>query len=97
MPLVVCPDCWKSISDQAASCIHCGRPMHRDLADKPAAGSSNATRIGVKRAKWQYDLGNAIAGLGFAVGVVIALAGAPVAGIITILVMVALGLWIAYF
>ncbi|HET6764950.1 MAG TPA: hypothetical protein VFH27_14800 [Longimicrobiaceae bacterium] len=26
MPLVVCPDCLKDISDAAPSCIHCGRP-----------------------------------------------------------------------
>lgn len=27
MALIYCPDCGKQISDQAAMCIHCGRPM----------------------------------------------------------------------
>ena len=27
MALIFCPDCGKQISDQAAMCIHCGRPM----------------------------------------------------------------------
>ena len=27
MPLITCPDCNQSISDQAPACIHCGRPM----------------------------------------------------------------------
>jgi len=27
MPLITCPDCEKSVSDNASNCIHCGRPM----------------------------------------------------------------------
>lgn len=27
MPLVTCPDCGKQVSDQAAACIDCGRPI----------------------------------------------------------------------
>lgn len=27
MALITCPDCGKQISDQANTCIHCGRPM----------------------------------------------------------------------
>lgn len=27
MPLIKCPDCSREISDQAPSCIGCGRPM----------------------------------------------------------------------
>lgn len=97
MALITCPDCGKPVSDQAGSCIHCGRPMHADLAGKPAAGSANAARKGAKAAKWQQDLGNAIGGLGFAFGLVVMLAGAPVGGIITMVVTVAIGVWIAYF
>lgn len=29
MPLILCPDCGKQISDSAANCIQCGRPMRR--------------------------------------------------------------------
>ncbi|MGA7437651.1 MAG: hypothetical protein WBW32_05930, partial [Luteibacter sp.] len=32
MALVECPDCGREISDSAASCIGCGRPMH-SMAD----------------------------------------------------------------
>ena len=28
MALVICPDCGGRVSDQAAACIHCGRPMN---------------------------------------------------------------------
>ncbi|MCB7038990.1 zinc ribbon domain-containing protein [Eggerthella sinensis] len=28
MSLVECPECGKEISDKAASCIHCGYPLH---------------------------------------------------------------------
>jgi hypothetical protein len=27
MPLVTCPDCERSVSDQAPHCVHCGRPF----------------------------------------------------------------------
>jgi hypothetical protein len=97
MPLITCEDCGHSISDQAASCIHCGRPQHADLSVRPAAGSDKATEKGVQRAKWNYDLGHAIGGLGFAIGFVAMIAGAPLGGGITIIVTGALGLWIAYF
>lgn len=30
MALIACPDCGKQISDQAAVCIHCGRPMLKE-------------------------------------------------------------------
>src|SRR5687767_3057807 len=30
MPLIKCPDCGKSVSDAAPSCIGCGRPMQQN-------------------------------------------------------------------
>lgn len=30
MALINCPDCSSSVSDQAASCVKCGRPIRRD-------------------------------------------------------------------
>lgn len=35
MPLITCPDCSREISDLAASCIHCGRPLSPKEATKP--------------------------------------------------------------
>lgn len=46
MALVRCPDCSKEISDQAASCIHCGRPMASALSNserKPGSGEPTHT------------------------------------------------------
>lgn len=33
MSLIVCPDCGRSVSDAAAACIHCGRPIARSTAE----------------------------------------------------------------
>jgi hypothetical protein len=35
MPLVVCPDCYRQISDVAPACIGCGRPMTSLLSQPP--------------------------------------------------------------
>ena len=45
MSLIECPDCQKQISDQAPTCIHCGRPMHTAPAEQPAADNSNIRRF----------------------------------------------------
>lgn len=29
MALIVCPDCQQQISDAAAACVNCGRPMKK--------------------------------------------------------------------
>ena len=75
MALVTCPDCKSEISDQAASCIKCGRPMSRDLSDQPAAGSAEAVKKGRQRSKLRNDLGMGIA--------LIAIIGAIFAGAAT--------------
>ncbi len=31
MPLIDCPDCKRQVSDKAASCIHCGCPLLRQV------------------------------------------------------------------
>ena len=43
MPLIVCPDCGASISDQAPACVRCGRPS---TALGPTGGPANAGRPG---------------------------------------------------
>ncbi|MGD0265797.1 MAG: hypothetical protein ABSD47_12715 [Candidatus Methylomirabilota bacterium] len=35
MGLIICPDCKKSVSDQARKCIHCGRALTPSLAVHP--------------------------------------------------------------
>ena len=37
MSLIKCPECEKEISDQAASCPHCGHPVSRDNPDNAPA------------------------------------------------------------
>ncbi len=38
MTLMSCPDCGKDVSDEAPSCIHCGRPLNGDgIADDAPA------------------------------------------------------------
>lgn len=53
MALIACPDCGKEISDQAAACIGCGRPMQQ------AHTSTNSGTVKTVRA------GGAWEGLGF--------------------------------
>ena len=77
MALITCPDCGKQVSDQATSCIGCGRPLRAAPAKQPTAGSAKATEKGVQRAKWKYDLGNAIGGIGVAIGIVVMIAHRP--------------------
>jgi len=35
MALITCPDCGKSVSDQAASCPHCAHPFQSRYAVQP--------------------------------------------------------------
>jgi hypothetical protein len=35
MPLVVCPDCYRQISDAAPTCVGCGRPMTSHWSQPP--------------------------------------------------------------
>lgn len=37
MPVIACPDCGGTVSDRAAVCIHCGRPMRENVAPPPPA------------------------------------------------------------
>lgn len=97
MALITCPDCGKQVSDQATSCIGCGRPLRAAPAKQPTAGSAKATEKGVQRAKWKYDLGNAIGGIGVAIGIVVMIAGSTIGGLVTMLVIGGIGVWLAYF
>lgn len=51
----------------------------------------------MKRAKWKHDLGNAIGFIGVCIGVVVMMAAGFLPGIFTMLIIVAVGLWVAYF
>lgn len=33
MALITCPECKNQVSDRAATCIHCGFPLHETVAD----------------------------------------------------------------
>lgn len=93
MGLVGCPDCGKQLSDQAAQCIHCGRPMEMS----PRHGtSSNAVKAGHQRAKWRYEAGNAIGIVGVLFSFWVMLASFPL-GILLLLASAGFGIWLAYF
>jgi primosomal protein N' len=44
MPLIICPDCSKEISDSAENCPNCGRPMSSAIKC-PNCRSTNVQKI----------------------------------------------------
>ena len=96
MPLVTCPDCGKEISDQAASCNGCGRPMTAGVSEKFSPGSAESVKKGVQRSKLRNDLGHAIALVGIVAGVVVGMSTTTGTGFIVALVGIGIGVWVAY-
>lgn len=96
MALITCPDCKKQISEQAASCIHCGRPMGVDLVNQPSAGSAEANKKGQQRSKLRTDLGSAIAFVGLPIALVVGMASSAMAGWIAAIVVLGIAIWVTY-
>lgn len=96
MALIACPDCGKHISDQAASCNGCGRPMAEGVSGKFSPGSSEAVKKGVQRSKLRGDVGQAVALVGIMVAVIVGIATTAVAGFSVALVAIGIGAWISY-
>jgi uncharacterized membrane protein YvbJ len=96
MALITCPDCGKQVSEQAAACIGCGRPLKADLAKNPSAGSSEAVKKGAQRSKLRTDLGQAIAFVGLTIAVIVGIVGSPLVGWLFALVALGLAIWITY-
>ncbi|MBT3312854.1 MAG: hypothetical protein HN379_12790 [Desulfobacteraceae bacterium] len=94
--MINCPDCKKDVSDKASSCIHCGRPLKKDIIAQPTAGSSEAVKKGRQRSKLRNDVGNAIALLGIIIAVPAVVAGSFAIGIVVAFVFIGIGIWIAY-
>ena len=92
MGLVSCPDCNKSISDQAPACIHCGRPLGLSV---PRLDLSNAVKSGNQRSRWRYEAGNAIGVLGVIISLFIMFVNLPL-GILLLVASAGFGLWLAY-
>lgn len=95
MALINCSDCGKEISDSAAACIHCGRPM---TAPQPSPDPTPATSSeqGNTRSRLKQDAGNAIGGIGFALGIVVMIFDTFWSGLATAFVLIAIGLAISY-
>lgn len=70
MALIDCPDCTRSVSDQAPSCPNCGRPISTD-----SLGTQENPEV-IEATGKQWKLGKLIGGLGF-VGGLVMLASAP--------------------
>ena len=60
MALIKCPDCEKSVSDQAPACPHCGSPVRAHIIEKTS-----------KKYKGQQLLGAVL----IAVGIMLAIVG----------------------
>jgi len=67
MALTTCPDCGKQVSTAAQSCPNCGRPITADREVRAIGVPTTTTQATSKRLKAQQ----LIAGLLFAVGVVL--------------------------
>jgi uncharacterized membrane protein YvbJ len=96
MSLVTCPDCGKQVSEQAPSCIHCGRPLKADLVKNPSAGSAEAVKKGDQRSKLRTDLGGAIAFVGLLIAIVVGMVGSAMAGWLLALAVLGLAIWVTY-
>lgn len=97
MAMIKCPDCGKDVSDQATTCINCGRPLAANPNPGMSSGAAQAVKDGSQRSKLRYDLGSGIGLLGAILGVIIgAVSGSFAVGIITAFVIVGIGLLIAY-
>ena len=73
MALTKCPDCEKEISDQATSCVHCGRPMRRP-------GTSTTLSHDVHKAA--VSAGNHAGIVGFIAGGILGIANGSIAMLI---------------
>ena len=97
MALIHCPDCHKQVSEKAPACIHCGRPLANDLVNKPSPGSAEAVKSGRQRSQFRYDVGQAMAFFGLIAAFIVVLASGNFhAAIITALVSVGFGSYVAY-
>jgi len=48
MPLIICEDCGKEISDRAPACPHCGAPKTARTSESPQEGSViKGVKIGI--------------------------------------------------
>ena len=53
MPLIKCPDCGTEISDQAPTCLKCGKPLNQAQNTKTIAGDISINRIEQTAKKWK--------------------------------------------
>jgi len=74
MALITCLDCEKQISDAAATCIHCGRPVTAVAPPPAAPDMASDVHAGVQSSKLKQDLGSAIAFVGLPAAMVIGMA-----------------------
>ena len=73
MALIACTECGTKISDKAAACVTCGAPVNR-IADQKVV----KTELTAKKYKGQQLLAAALVGI----GLVTAMADAPIVGVV---------------
>jgi hypothetical protein len=67
MALLMCPDCEGKVSDQAAACPHCGRPMR-----SPATSAAAPTRRAASDVRVNKGVGTGVR-IGFGMFIVLPL------------------------
>lgn len=93
MALVECPDCGQQVSDQAAACNQCGRPMSTE-----STGPERQQRVTTQATGRQIKAHQLIGAVVTIVGIVMAIAGnseSGVAGFGGLLILVGLIWFIA--
>ena len=82
MGLIMCPDCGKEISESAATCINCGRPMQAIPSNVPAqtSGGTESSGSGL--------VGAFIAIIGVVVGIVAMFAQSFILGIFAAIILI---------
>ncbi len=99
MALTTCPDCAAKISDQAAACIQCGRPMHSTpppTYNEAGLPTAEAVRVGRQRSRLRTDVGHAVAFVGIIVAVVVGMIYGAWTGWVVALVGIGAGLVVSY-
>ena len=78
MALIACPDCGSTVSDAAASCLECGRPIRATplAATRTAKILKTTTQGGDSRAGCLAVAGIVLLFVAFPLGVIVLLSGA---------------------
>ena len=82
MAIIFCPECKKEVSDQAASCPHCGFPLHQSNNEQSKSNIESTNKAKMESTSSDKKIVKAIIGIGFIiVGITCCLTDNILAGI----------------